>query len=106
MAVLQRGALTSYLKEPTGRYRVVLVFGPDRGLVSERATDILTALQQTAGSGPDDPFGVTRISGEDLNSNPDRLANEAYTISLFGGARFIHVRAHGARNLQEQVAPL
>lgn len=106
MAVLQRGALNSYLKEPTTRYRVVLVFGPDRGLVSERATSILATLQQAAGSGSEDPFGVTRISGEDLNSDPDRLANEAYTISLFGGARFIHVRAHGARNLQDHVAPL
>lgn len=106
MAVLQRGALNSYLKDPSSRYRTALVFGPDRGLVSERACAILDGLQRLSGGTSDDPFGLTRIAAEDLNTDPDRLANEAYTISLFGGARLIHVRAHGARNLPDQIAPL
>ena len=106
MAVLQKEALNSYLKNPSMRYRIVLVFGPDRGLVSERASAILDKLQQSSGGNSDDPFGLTRIAAEDLNSDPQRLANEAYTISLFGGTRFIHAKAHGARNLQDQIAPL
>lgn len=106
MAVLQRGALNNYLKEPTPRFRVVLIFGPDRGLVSERADAIMTGLQAALHTDTVDPFGITRIAGEDMNSDPDRLANEAYTVSLFGGARFIHVKGHGARNLPQQIAPL
>ncbi|MEP4432562.1 MAG: DNA polymerase III subunit delta, partial [Hyphomicrobiales bacterium] len=67
MAVLQRGALNNYLKEPTTRYRVVLIFGPDRGLVSERADAIMSGLQAAVGAGADDPFGITRIAADEMN---------------------------------------
>ncbi|MBL4647270.1 MAG: DNA polymerase III subunit delta [Rhizobiales bacterium] len=106
MAVLQRGALNNYLKQPDGAFRLILIFGPDRGLVSERASTILAGLQAMTGTDADDAFSMIRLTAEDLNTDPGRLSSEAYTISLFGGARLVHVKGHGGRNLPQQITPL
>jgi DNA polymerase III subunit delta len=68
-----------------------LVFGPDYGLVAERAR----AIVKHAVDDPKDPFQLTRISGDDLAADPLRLADEANTIGLFGGRRAIWIEAQG-----------
>jgi DNA polymerase-3 subunit delta len=81
--------------------RVVLFFGPDQGLVSERAA----ALAEKSVTDSSDPFQLVRIDGADLAADPARLMDEASTIGLFGGQRAIRVSATG-KPLGAAVEPL
>lgn len=80
---------------------VVLIYGPDQGLVSERSA----ALARAATGGSDDPFLLVRLDGADLCSDPMRLIDEANTIGLFGGRRVIRV-SPAPRPMTAAVAPL
>lgn len=79
-----------------------LVYGPDAGLVAERA-DRLAA----AAADPADPFSLIRLEAADIASDPNRLPDEAYAVSMFGGRRAILVRDAGSRSqVAGLVAPL
>lgn len=80
---------------------VVLLFGPDSGLVRERGKAYLAR----AGAGSDDPFGLVRLDGDEIASQPHRLIEEASTVALFGGRRVISLRA-GAKNIVPAVEPV
>ncbi|MGX1100825.1 DNA polymerase III subunit delta [Amorphus sp. MBR-141] len=101
MAVLKPQDIDRRLAEAAGLPPIVLVYGPDHGLVGERAGDIVKRA-----SGEEDPFGLVRIDGDELGSDPGRLSDEARTIALFGGKRVVWVRDIGARNLLPAVQPL
>ncbi|MBX6367816.1 MAG: DNA polymerase III subunit delta [Rhodospirillales bacterium] len=81
----------AFLKNPDPGVRAVLLFGPDAGLVRERA-DILTRHVC-----PDlaDPFRIAEITGSAAVSDPARLADEMAAISLMGGRRVIRLRDAG-----------
>ena len=79
----------------------MLVFGPDAGLVRERAE----ALIRTSVDDPKDPFQLARLDGDDLAGEPTRLVEEANTIPLFGGRRAVWVKA-GSRNFAPAVEAL
>src|SRR5215207_10371523 len=72
----------------------VLLYGPDAGLVAERAR----AAAERAVDDPADPFQLVRVDGDALAADPARLIDEAGTIGLFGGKRAIWVRPT-SRNL-------
>jgi DNA polymerase III subunit delta len=80
---------------------VVLVFGPDAGLVSER----VRALIKASVTDPTDPFSLVRIEGDEIAADPGRLIEEAQTIPLTGGPRAVWVKA-GARNIAPAVEAL
>src|SRR5580700_9605007 len=80
---------------------VVLVFGPDAGLVSERVNALIAASVDD----PADPFALARLEGEDLSANPSRLVEEAQTIPLFGTRRAVWLKA-GSRNIAPAVEAL
>ena len=80
---------------------VILVFGPDAGLVSERVNAIVKASVDD----PNDPFSLVRLEAEDVSANPGRLVEEAQTIALFGGRRAVWVKA-GSRNIAPAVKAL
>ena len=67
---------------------VLLFYGPDAGLVAERAR----AVAEAAVDDPKDPFQLVRIDGDALAADPVRLMDEAGTIGLFGGRRAIWIR--------------
>lgn len=71
--------------------RMALLFGPDAGLVQERAERLL----KTVVSDINDAFNVAELSEETLLDDPARLADEAAAISMFGGRRVIRVRGAG-----------
>lgn len=83
------------------KIRVVLFYGPDQGLVSERAA----ALAKASVDDPSDPFQLVRLDGDNVASDPLRLADEANTIGLFGGRRVVRV-SPSARSLAPAVEPL
>ncbi|OZA00938.1 MAG: DNA polymerase III subunit delta [Rhizobiales bacterium 17-65-6] len=80
---------------------VVLLYGPDTGLVRERAAGLVKrAVPDTA-----DPFAVVRLDGDEIASDPRRLVDETRTIGLFGGQRVVWVRA-GSRNIVPAIEPI
>jgi DNA polymerase III subunit delta len=91
----------AFIARPDPRRPIVLVFGPDLGLVRER-TD---ALLRASSGDNSDPFSTVTIDGDVLASDPGRLADEARTIGLFGGRRLVHVRA-GSRNFGDALEGL
>jgi len=90
-----------FIARPNPSEPVVLVYGPDAGLVRER----VDALVKASVDDPNDPFALARIEAEDLSANPSRLVEEAHTIPLFGGKRAVLVRA-GSRNIAGAVEPV
>lgn len=83
--------LDRFAREPDPGIRVVLVYGPDAGLVRERSNSLVRAV---AGS-LDDPFRVGEIAGADLPKDPGRLADEMGALALTGGRRAVRVRDAG-----------
>jgi DNA polymerase-3 subunit delta len=71
--------------------RVFVIFGPDSGLVRERAA----ALSSTICADPDDPFNVTRLTDDDIKADPAALADAMAAMSLMGGERLVRVRLSG-----------
>lgn len=67
---------------------IFLVYGPDRGLVSERASH----LAARTGIPRDDAFAVLRTTASDLQGTPGRLLDEMNAIGLFGGDRLVWVK--------------
>ncbi len=80
-----------FIGRPPQNVFLYLVFGPDAGLVSERAKTIAARAVED----PKDPFQLLRLGGDDLAADPLRLADEANTMPLFGGRRAIWIAAQG-----------
>jgi DNA polymerase III subunit delta len=98
MVAFKAADVEGFIARPDPGQPVVLVYGPDAGLVSERAA----ALVRACVDDPGDPFTLALLSAETLADTPDRLVEEAHTVPLFGGRRAIHVKASG-RNVQAAV---
>lgn len=101
MTVLRAGDIDRFLKEPDPKKPVVLVYGPDSGLVSERAGMV---VRKMAGENAD-PFSLVQLDGDIVAGDPGKLIDEAQTIGLFGNHRVIRVRA-GAKNFASAVEAL
>jgi DNA polymerase III subunit delta len=101
MASKKAHEVDGFLRRPDMGYAVYLVYGPNAGLVNERAG----LIARSAVPDPNDPFQLIRMDGDEIASDPLRLADEANTIGLFGGKRAIWLRA-GSRNLAPAVQPL
>jgi DNA polymerase-3 subunit delta len=98
MAHLKAHQVEGWLKRPDPSVSAVLVYGPDRGMVSERAR----AFARMVAPDLDDPFNVLKIDASDIEADPGRLHDEAATVSLFGGDRLIWISGAGTgRKLAE-----
>src|SRR5258708_18993073 len=98
MVALKAAEVDSFVARPAPERPIVLVCGPDAGLVHERAEKIIKASVDD----PNDPFALVRIEGDALASDPSRLVEEAHTVPLFGGKRAVWVKA-GSRNFAAAV---
>jgi len=101
LVALRGREIDSFLAKPDAARPIILLYGPDSGLVRERAD----ALMASAVDDPSDPFSLIRLEGDELASDPARLVDEALTIPLFGGRRAIRVRA-GSKNFASGVETL
>src|SRR5246500_932299 len=102
LVVALRGKdIDAYLARPDPARPIVLLYGPDAGLVRERAD----ALIATAVDDPNDPFSLVKLDGDEVAAEPSRLVDEALTVPLFGGRRAIRVRA-GSRSFASGVETL
>ena len=101
MAALKSGEIDGFLNKPDPRYPIILVYGPDLGLVHERAR----LLAHRSVTDPEDPFQLIKMDGEALNNDPQRLIDEALTIPLFAGKRTLWIRM-GQATLTEAIETL
>ena len=91
MVALRGRDIDAFLAKPDPARPIILLYGPDAGLVRERAD----ALMASAVDDPTDPFSLVRMDGDELALEPSRLVDEAMTVPLFGGRRAIRIRAGG-----------
>jgi DNA polymerase-3 subunit delta len=103
MAQKKSHEVDGWLTRPASDARVVLCYGPDRGLVSERAE----RFAKSTGLPVDDPFVVVRLDAATLEKDPGRLVDEAQAVAMFAPQRLIWVRGAGAdKRLAEDVKAL
>lgn len=81
-------AADRFASQPNSELRAVLVYGPDQGLVRERAESMTRAVAED----PTDPFRVVEIAAPALRDDPARLVDEAGSLSLMGGRRVVRMR--------------
>lgn len=89
MSEVKSHEFDSFLQKSAGVYRLFILYGPDRGLVSERAC----AIAARCGIPLDDPFSVLKLDVSELTQSPGRLLDEVNAIGLFGGEKLVWVRS-------------
>ncbi len=93
MAQKKAFEVDGWLKRPDKQTLIVLLYGPDRGLVSERAR----AFAAATGLPLDDPFSVIRLDAAEIDKDPGRLLDEANTVPMFSDRRLLWLRNAGAQ---------
>jgi DNA polymerase-3 subunit delta len=92
VAEIKSHEFDGFVERSARNYRIFVIYGPDRGLVSERAGLIASKTGVSLG----DPFSLIKLDIADLQKDQGRLLDEAGSIGLFGGEKLIWVR--GAAN--------
>jgi DNA polymerase-3 subunit delta len=91
VVALKGRAVKTCLAEKERVYSALLIYGPDGGLVRERA-DILA---RKVVSDLKDPFNAIDLTDADLKAEPGRLIDEAAALSFTGGERVVRLRTNG-----------
>ena len=91
MTALKGKAVEAFVERRDPSVRAVLIYGPDEGLVRERARKIGLSVVADL----NDPFNAIELTDADLKAEPGRLADEAAALSFMGGERLIRVRTSG-----------
>ncbi len=86
-----------FVKSPNPAARVILVYGPDDGLMRER----VKTMGKTVVADLNDPFNAVTLSEDSLLDDPARLSDEANAMSMMGGGRLIRITGGG-----DKIAPL
>jgi len=92
MAEVKSHEFDAFVKRKPLPVRLFLVYGPDRGLVSERAA----ALAAASGVDLDDAFSIVKLDAGEVGNQPGRLVDEMNAIGLFGGDRLVWIRNAGS----------
>ena len=79
--------VNGFLLQPGPEIASILLFGPDQGLVRERAEILALNVVDDLS----DPFRVAELTGAAIKSDPPLLADEAAQLSMTGGRRVIRV---------------
>jgi len=101
MTTISSAAADAFIDRLPAELRFFLVHGPDEGLAHERSRAIVRKRLQ----GDTDPLRLVRLDGDGLARDPGLLADEAYAIPMFGGARAIWIDAQG-RDFLSALEPL
>ena len=95
MTAYKTADVERFIARPDPGKPIILVYGPDAGLVRER----VDALVRASVEDPNDPFSLARIEGDELAGNPARLVEEAHTVPLFGSRRAVLLRVGPRHNV-------
>ena len=89
--IVKTGDADYFVRKPPRDLKSALVFGPDQGLVRERAEQLMrTVVTDLA-----DPFRVADLDEAALSKDGARLFDEVAAISMTGGRRVVRVRGAG-----------
>src|SRR5690348_330682 len=91
MTEVKGASIERTLTHPPKNLVAALIFGPDQGLVRERAETLIQAIVPNL----KDPFLVADLDDGVLAGDPARLFDEAAAISMLGGRRVVRVRGAG-----------
>lgn len=78
----------AFVSAPPDNIRAILIYGPDSGLVRERAESAVKAIAGAVS----DPFNVAEFTPTALRDEPSRLTDEACALSMMGGRRVVRLR--------------
>ncbi|AGF75119.1 DNA polymerase III subunit delta [Bartonella australis AUST/NH1] len=87
MAQKKAHEVNHFLAHLSRSFPIILIYGPDRGLVCERAQRFAKLTQIAL----EDPFSTIRLDASEIDKDPARLGDEARTLSLFGGNRLVWI---------------
>ena len=102
MARIRPADADRVVETPDPETVLFLLFGPDTGLVSERADRLASAFALPI----DDPFALVRFDADRIAENPHLLVEEAGTVSMFAGERLIRISGTTRRNLAAAIRPV
>jgi DNA polymerase-3 subunit delta len=85
MVAIKTNYASAFLAAPDPKVRAVLIYGNDAGLVRERAVELARTWSGR------EQGEVVQLGETDLDQDPDRLAVELQTRSLFGGRPIVRV---------------
>jgi DNA polymerase-3 subunit delta len=88
---LAAARVAAFLAAPDPAVRAALFYGPDHGLVRERADRVAASIV----SDKNDPFRIADLAAATLSADPARLDDEARALSLMPGRRLVRVRDAG-----------
>lgn len=89
--------ISEFLKSPSAEFQFILCYGPDDGLVRERA-DLIAG---TVANDLSDPFLVSNLAESELLEDRARLGDEIAALTLTGGRRVVRIR-----NATDAVSPI
>lgn len=89
MTALKGRDIEAFLARPDSSAGLVLVYGPDTGLVSENAA----RLSKHFAGDPPDPESLVQLHMSEIDADPQRLGIVARSPSLFGTGTTIRIRA-------------
>jgi DNA polymerase III subunit delta len=101
MNIVNSAAADGFIERLPPEIRFFLVHGPDEGLAHERVKAIVRKMIDDEA----DPLRLVRLEGDAVARAPGALADEAYAVPMFGGARAIWIDAQ-ARDLLPSLEPL
>jgi DNA polymerase-3 subunit delta len=99
MAAIKAHQAEAFLKAIERLPPAVLFYGPDAGLVTERASGLAQRLAEREGS------EVLRLDDADLEDDPARISIELQTVAMFGGRKVVRALA-GRRINANALKPL
>lgn len=91
MTALKAHEVERFVRRPDLESGIVLVYGPDTGLVRETGHKLVAHYTGNDTTG----MGLVTLDGAELDGDPGRLLVEARTASLFGERRVVRVRGAG-----------
>jgi len=91
MTALKGRAIKAFLANRDKQISAVLIYGPDRGLIRERADRLARSIVDDL----KDPFNYIELSDADIKEEPGRIGDEAAALSFSGGERVVRLRTVG-----------
>lgn len=102
MTELKGTAADRFIAKPDRKLPIILIHGPDRGRVQTRARALVVSLL-----GADhDPMACVELDPTLLDGSPSRIAEEADSLSMFGGDKVILARIDDPKGLVKPVEML